>query len=89
MANDDNEKPKGYRVERTDEFDEWLDNLRDIRAKSAIHARILRIEQDGFFGDTKGVGDKVSEIHFFYWGGLPSLLYHYWRYGGFYVVWWR
>lgn len=65
----DDELQPVYHIERTDEFDEWLNNLKDIRAKSAIHACITRIQEDGFFGDTKGVGDGVSELRFFIGAG--------------------
>ena len=51
-----------FEIERTDEFSEWLDNLKNRQARAIIQARISRIEYDGFFGDTKGVGDNVSEL---------------------------
>lgn len=53
---------KGYIVEQTDEFANWFASLKDHLARYAILARITRIEEDGFFGDTKGVGDNVSEL---------------------------
>jgi putative addiction module killer protein len=42
-------------------FSDWLNNLRDIRAKTRIAIRIARIEA-GLMGDTKSVGDGVSEV---------------------------
>ena len=49
----------------TDLFDEWFVNLRDIRAKVRIQARIDRAGL-GNFGDSEPVGEGVSEmrIHF-------------------------
>lgn len=46
-------------VRRTDEFDEWLDTLRDRQGRAHIIRRIVRLE-DGNFGDHKffdGVGE--------------------------------
>lgn len=53
-----------FEIERTDEFNEWFSNLKNIQARAMMQARISRIEHDGFFGDTKGVGDNVSELRF-------------------------
>jgi putative addiction module killer protein len=50
-----------YRVERTEEFDQWLFGLRDIRARERIATRIVRIES-GLLGDWKTLGDGVSEL---------------------------
>jgi putative addiction module killer protein len=50
-------------VQRTDEFIGWLSNLRDLSAKARIAQRIDRIAA-GNFGDTKSVGDGVSELRF-------------------------
>lgn len=52
-------------VKTTDIFDKWLRKIKDISAKIAIVRRIRRIEQENFFGDTKSVGDGVSEIRIF------------------------
>lgn len=64
MIKDNELETNGYIVERTEDFKKWLKNLKDIQAKTAILARITRIETDGFFGETKGVGDNVSELKF-------------------------
>src|SRR5260370_5909574 len=50
---------------RSDEFDDWLSGLEDVRGKARIAARILSAEQ-GNFGDSEPVGEGVSEmrIHF-------------------------
>lgn len=55
----------GYEVETTDEFDGWLDGLRDRRAVWIIAKRIVRLS-GGLFGHVEPVGDNVSElrIHF-------------------------
>jgi len=50
-----------YRVERTDEFDAWLDGLRDERAQFKISQRIFRL-QGGNPGDWKSLGGGVSEM---------------------------
>jgi putative addiction module killer protein len=50
---------------RTDEFDDWLRGLKDIRVKARIFNR-LDGAIEGNFGDCKSVGDGISEmrIHF-------------------------
>jgi putative addiction module killer protein len=50
-----------YRVERTTEFQNWLDGLRDRMAQKRIAMRIRRIET-GLLGDWKTVSDGVSEL---------------------------
>jgi len=50
-------------VRRTTEFMEWIDGLRDIQGRARIAKRIDRIAL-GAFGDTKPVGDEVSELRF-------------------------
>jgi putative addiction module killer protein len=52
-------------VKTTDVFDKWLRKIRDTSAQMTIVRRIRRIEQEDFFGDTKFVGDGVSEIRIF------------------------
>ncbi|MDP2786664.1 MAG: type II toxin-antitoxin system RelE/ParE family toxin [Pseudomonadota bacterium] len=44
-----------------DQTQEWLDDLRDFRARIAILRRIDRVEL-GNFGDHKSVGGGVSEL---------------------------
>jgi putative addiction module killer protein len=48
-------------IRRTKAFDEFLDGLRDERAKSKITARILRLAS-GNAGDVAPVGEGVSEL---------------------------
>jgi putative addiction module killer protein len=50
-----------YRVERTVEFENWLDGLRDRMAQKRIAMRIRRVES-GLLGDWKTLGDGVSEM---------------------------
>ncbi|HWK75925.1 MAG TPA: type II toxin-antitoxin system RelE/ParE family toxin [Povalibacter sp.] len=46
---------------RSDGFDRWLRELRDVRARARIEARILRLSR-GNPGDVKPVGSGVSEM---------------------------
>lgn len=50
-----------YQVERTVQFDDWLNSLRDRMAQKRIAMRVTRIES-GLLGDWKTVGDGVSEM---------------------------
>ncbi|MEH1889232.1 MAG: type II toxin-antitoxin system RelE/ParE family toxin [Nostoc sp.] len=56
-------KPDG-----TDIFSEWLESLRDRKAKAKIRARLDRVE-DGNLGDSKSVGDGVFELRIDYSSG--------------------
>jgi putative addiction module killer protein len=49
-----------YAVAFTDEFQLFLDRLKDPIAARAINTRIVRFEA-GLFGDVKSVGGKVME----------------------------
>ncbi|MDP4686941.1 MAG: type II toxin-antitoxin system RelE/ParE family toxin [Salibacteraceae bacterium] len=51
-----------YFIEKTSEFDKWLQKLKDIRAKAKILFRIQKLETDEHFGDCKPVGDGISEL---------------------------
>jgi putative addiction module killer protein len=53
---------------RSGTFDVWLRELRDIRARARIEARILRLSQ-GNAGDVKRVGSGVSEMRIDYGPG--------------------
>jgi putative addiction module killer protein len=46
---------------KTDRFAEWLDALRDMRARARIQARIERLSA-GNAGDVRPVGQGVSEM---------------------------
>ena len=53
---------------KTDAFPGWIDGLRDIKAKALILVRIERLLQ-GNPGDTKAVGEGVSELRIHYGPG--------------------
>ncbi len=53
-------------TEKTSEFDKWIRKLKDIRAKSKILFRIQKLETDEHFGDSKSVGDGISEMRINY-----------------------
>jgi putative addiction module killer protein len=57
-----------YEIRTTQEFDDWLDKLRNRTAVLRISARIDRIEQ-GNFGDTKAITEEISELRFFFGSG--------------------
>ncbi len=42
-------------------FSEWMNNLKDLQAKTKIRLRLDRLAM-GNFGDCKSVGDGVSEL---------------------------
>ena len=52
-------------VIKSDAFEDWLQNLRDVQAVARINTRIRRVSL-GNLGDARPVGDGVSEmrIHF-------------------------
>lgn len=50
-----------FEVIQTDEFEAWLEGLRDQIARKQIAKRIVRV-QSGLLGDVKPVGDGVSEM---------------------------
>ena len=52
-------------VRKTDRFVEWIDGMRDIRARARILARVERLIR-GNPGDVQPIGEGVSElrIHF-------------------------
>jgi len=48
-------------VRQTAEFEAWLVELRDAKARARIAQRIARVEL-GNFGDAEPVGDGVTEL---------------------------
>jgi putative addiction module killer protein len=48
-------------IERTPEFDDWLLQLKDLKGRARIAARINSAALDNF-GDCKPVGDGISEM---------------------------
>jgi putative addiction module killer protein len=57
-----------FEVRKTEEFVRWLDRLRDIRARARVLVRIERIVA-GNFGDSKPVGQGISELRIDYGPG--------------------
>ena len=55
-------------VRQTELFGKWLLELRDLRARARIQARIDRLES-GNAGDVKPVGEGVSEMKIDYGPG--------------------
>jgi putative addiction module killer protein len=55
-------------LRKTDVFASWLDELRDVRARARVQARIQR-SADGNRGDVKPVGEGVSELRIDYGPG--------------------
>ena len=52
-------------IRETQEFSNWLESLRDARARTRVLARILRLRY-GNPGDVKPVGEGVSEMRIDY-----------------------
>ena len=50
-----------FAVRETDNFKEWISGLKDRKTRLIINARIRRVSA-GNFGNTKSVGDNVSEL---------------------------
>lgn len=57
-----------YQVLLTDEFDQWLNGLRDNSTKRRL-ARRLEKAQSGNLGDVKPVGESVWEMREFFGPG--------------------
>lgn len=55
-------------IKRTDEFSAWLRDLRDLRARAKVLARIDRLSL-GNPGDVAPVGDGISEMRIHYGAG--------------------
>lgn len=57
-----------FELRKTETFVKWLDDLRDIKARSRILVRIERLAA-GNPGDVKPVGEGVSELRIDYGPG--------------------
>ena len=55
-------------IRKTGLFAEWLDGLRDLRARARVQVRIERLAS-GLVGDVKPVGGGVSELRIDYGPG--------------------
>ncbi|MBS0584250.1 MAG: type II toxin-antitoxin system RelE/ParE family toxin [Proteobacteria bacterium] len=56
------------RIDSTETYTNWLDRLRDLRARARIQARVERLAA-GNPGDVKPVGEGVSELRIDYGPG--------------------
>jgi len=50
-----------WELRKTERFANWLDELRDLRGRARVLARLARFAE-GHPGDVKSVGDGVSEL---------------------------
>jgi putative addiction module killer protein len=55
-------------IRKTEVFAKWVDNLKDLRARARVLARIERLAM-GNPGDVKPVGEGVSELRISYGPG--------------------
>jgi putative addiction module killer protein len=55
-------------IRKTETFAQWLDGLRDLRARARVQVRIERLAA-GNAGDVKAVGEGVSELRIDYGPG--------------------
>lgn len=55
-------------VRKTETYVQWLDSLRDIKARARVLARVERLSS-GNAGDVKPVGEGVSEMRIDYGPG--------------------
>ena len=60
--------PPPVTVQTTSVFRDWLGRLRDERARNLVLARMFRLGE-GNFGDTRPVGEGVSELRIHYGPG--------------------
>lgn len=58
-----------YIVKRLDEFDKWLDGLKDRPTRIRLIRRLDKAKQ-GLLGDVKPVGEGVFEMREFFGSGL-------------------
>ena len=57
-----------FEIRKTAHFVQWLDELRDLRARARVQVRIERLAA-GNAGDVKPVGEGVSELRIDYGPG--------------------
>jgi putative addiction module killer protein len=57
-----------YFLQKTRVFSEWLERLRDRKAQARIVLRMAKMEM-GLLGDSKSIGDGLSEIRIDYGPG--------------------
>ncbi|MDP1620587.1 MAG: type II toxin-antitoxin system RelE/ParE family toxin, partial [bacterium] len=54
-----------FEIRKTEIYAQWLDELRDIRARARVQVRVERLAA-GNVGDTKPVGEGVSALRINY-----------------------
>ena len=59
-------------LRKTEEYAKWLNNMRDIRARARVQARVERLAA-GNPGDVSPVGEGVSELRIDYGPRLPGV----------------
>ena len=57
-----------FEVRRTDQFADWLADLKDVQGRGRILKRLDRVAK-GNFGDVEPVGEGVSELRFMFGPG--------------------
>ena len=55
-------------IRKTETFAQWLDGLRDVRARARVQVRVERLAA-GNHGDVEPVGEGVSELRLDYGPG--------------------
>ena len=53
--------PPKYILDRTEAFERWIASQRDVKVRIAVTARLDRLAE-GSWGDSKPVGDGVTEL---------------------------
>ena len=64
-------------MKKTDVYARWLDDLRDLRARARIQARVERLAA-GNPGNVKPVGEGVSEMRIDYGLRLSGVFHAAW-----------
>ncbi len=57
-----------FQIRKTETFVQWLDGLRDVRARARVQVRVERLAA-GNAGDVEPVGEGVSELRIDYGPG--------------------
>jgi hypothetical protein len=68
-------------------FNDWLENLKDRKARAIVRTRINRIRL-GNLGDCKSVGEGGARTENKIWCWLPSLFWARRRHHHHFVIWW-
>lgn len=58
-----------YKLLTTQKFDKWFNSIRDKRTRFRVEAG-LSLMSNGHFGDNKQIDANISELRFFFAGGL-------------------